>query len=223
MVQAATPLDDEPSLAQATVCRMRDLLIAGEIRPGERLPEMQLASKLSVSRNTLREAFRLLDGQGLVRHIPNRGVYVAAPDAATVIDIFRTRAALQMRAVEVANRAHPGVVQMRILADMAKTAADASDWKKVGELNLAFHQAMTSICDSSRIDNVFSLLMAELRLAFGQVEDTAYLHQPFVERKLAITKSLEDGENETARQILQEYLFLSERNLLAVLQRQKPQ
>lgn len=223
MVQSTTPLDDEPSLAQATVCRMRDLLISGEFRPGERLPETLLASKLAVSRNTLREAFRLLDGQGMLRHIPNRGVYVAAPDAAAVIDVFRTRAALQLRAVEVASRAHPGVVRMRALADLAKTAACASDWKKVGELNLDFHRAMTSICDSSRIDNIFCFLMAELRLAFGQVEDTAYLHEPFVERNLAITKSLEDGENETARQILVEYLFLSERTLLAVLQRQKAQ
>ena len=88
MVQSTTPLDDEPSLAQATVCRMRDLLISGEFRPGERLPETLLASKLAVSRNTLREAFRLLDGQGMLRHIPNRGVYVAAPDAAAVIDVF---------------------------------------------------------------------------------------------------------------------------------------
>ena len=59
------------------VNRLTDRLIAGELRPGERLSETALAKEFDVSRNTLREAFRVLGEQGLVTHIPHRGVSVA--------------------------------------------------------------------------------------------------------------------------------------------------
>jgi len=210
---------NEPFLAGATVDRMRELVIAGEFRPGEKLSEHHVATKLDVSRNTLREAFRLLTAQGLLKYIPNRGVYVAAPDEAAVIDIYRVRSALQTRAVQVANKAHPGVLRMRTLANMASIASQKSDWKAVESLDLEFHRAMVTICDSPRLNSTFDLLLAELRLVLGQLENTACVYEPFVQLNLRIATSLESGNNEAALGLLDGCLIRSERAILGALQR----
>ena len=68
------------------VNRLTDRLIAGELRPGARLSEAALAKEFDVSRNTLREAFRVLGEQGLVDHVPNRGVSVASPSTKAAAD-----------------------------------------------------------------------------------------------------------------------------------------
>lgn len=208
-------------LAGATVGRMRELVIAGEFRPGERLSEQHVASKLAVSRNTLREAFRILTAQGLLKYVPNRGVYVAAPDEAAVIDIYRARSALQTRAVQIASKSHPGVLRMRVLADLAIVASEKADWSAVESLNLEFHRAMVTICDSPRLNGTFDQLLAELRLVLGQLKDAACLHEPFVQLNSRIAASLEAGENETAVGLLDSYLLRSERAVLGSLQRSR--
>ncbi|HJF76195.1 MAG TPA: GntR family transcriptional regulator, partial [Brevibacterium linens] len=89
------------------VNRLTDRLIAGELRPGERLSETALAKEFDVSRNTLREAFRVLGEQGLVTHIPHRGVSVASPSTADVVDIYRVRHHVECSVLEHAPRNHP--------------------------------------------------------------------------------------------------------------------
>ena len=84
-----------PRLAEA----IRNKLIAGELKPGQRLSEVKLSSDLQVSRNSLREAFRLLTKEGLLRHEPNRGVFVEIPSMASIIDIYRVRRLIECRAL----------------------------------------------------------------------------------------------------------------------------
>ena len=81
--------DVDDTLADA----LRRRIIAGEFAPGTRLSETSLAELLGVSRNTLREAFRVLSQQGLVEHVPHRGVSVASPTLADVVDGIGTKRA----------------------------------------------------------------------------------------------------------------------------------
>ena len=86
-------------LAEDTAARLRAQVIAGHLRPGQRLSETRLAGDLSVSRNTLREVFRLLTREGLLTHAPNRGVSVAVPTMAGVLDIYRVRRLIEVPAL----------------------------------------------------------------------------------------------------------------------------
>jgi DNA-binding GntR family transcriptional regulator len=210
------------SLADTTVCRMRELLIAGEFGPGERLSEEQVAAQLGVSRNTLRESFRLLTAQGLLIHIPNRGVFVTSPDEADVIDIYRVRSVVQIQAVQAARKGHPALGRMRQFAMEGELARRAVDWRRMGILNLEFHRSVVALCDSPRINHYFELVMVELQLVFGQLQDTAFLYESYVEPNLRITERLEEGDNPTALSLMQAYLLKSERDVLAALQRGKP-
>lgn len=212
---------DESFLVGATVARIRSLLICGELRAGEKLSEQVVANQLAVSRNTLREAFRLLTAQGLLTHIPNRGVYVTAPDEAAIIDIFRVRFPIQTRALQLAYKSHPGVKKMRDTADAGEAAARHSDWKTATKFNLEFHRAMVTACDSPRIDTVFDHVLVELGLLLGGLGDDADFHDPFLHLNSEITSCLEAQDNSTALALLETYLLESERVLLGAIQRKR--
>lgn len=207
------------SLATTVAARIREFLIAGEFAPGQKLSEQQVAAQFNISRNTLREVFRLLTTQKLLRHIPNRGVFVVAPDAAAVTDIYRARSVIQKGAVQAAVSGHPALARMRVLAGQARKASSEGNWRQVGTINMEFHRAMVELCDSPRLSACFDLTLAELRLVFGQLEDTAHLHQPYVDLNISLVRTLAEGNIPAAVLQLDTYLLKSERAVLAALQR----
>lgn len=212
---------EDRSLPELVAGRIRELLIAGVFAPGQQLSEQQVAARFGISRNTLREVFRLLTSLRLLKHIPNRGVFVVAPDEAAVVDIYRVRSVVQMGAVRVAGRGHPALARMRLLAEQGREVSSGGDWQKVGTINMEFHRAMVELCDSPRLSACFDQVLAELRLVFGQLEDTPHLHEPYIELNAALVRSLEEGDILAAVAQLETYLLKSERAVLAALQRRR--
>jgi DNA-binding GntR family transcriptional regulator len=210
---------DDLSLTESVADRIRQLLIAGEFAPGQKLSEHQVSAHFGISRNTLREVFRLLTSQRLLTYIPNRGVFVAAPDEAAVIDIYRVRFVLQRGAVQAVAKAHPTLVRMRRLAEQGRELGRTGDWRQVGTINMEFHRTMVELCDSPRLSACFDLVLAELRLVFGQLEDSAHLHEPYIELNASLVAALELGDTAAAISQLEAYLIKSERAVLAALQR----
>ncbi|MEV4442668.1 GntR family transcriptional regulator, partial [Streptomyces sp. NPDC049577] len=87
------------STAQRVAEVLRERIEAGWLPPGTQLSEEALGRELGVSRNTLREAFRLLVHDSLVTHELNRGVFVRTLEPDDVADIYRVRAALETAGV----------------------------------------------------------------------------------------------------------------------------
>ena len=201
------------------VNRLTDRLIAGELRPGERLSETALAKEFDVSRNTLREAFRVLGEQGLVTHIPHRGVSVASPSTADVVDIYRVRHHVECSVLEHAPRNHPNAVQMEAAVDAAEKFAAEENWLEVGTANMAFHNAVVSLSDSRRLMQSFSNVLAELRLAFLKVEVLDFLHAPFISRNKEVIEVYQIEGSAAAAKILGAYLGDSERQVLGAYAR----
>jgi DNA-binding GntR family transcriptional regulator len=90
------------SLHETVVERLRDLIVEGDIAPGERLSERRLTEQLGVSRTPLREAFKVLAAEGLVELLPNRGARAAPLDEAQIGDLFEVMAALEALAGRLA-------------------------------------------------------------------------------------------------------------------------
>ncbi|MDR6100647.1 DNA-binding GntR family transcriptional regulator [Agrobacterium larrymoorei] len=77
--------------------RIRLMLISGELKPGQRISEAAFSEHLEVSRNSLREAFRIMTKEGLLRHETNRGVFVQTPTMASIMDNLPRAAHARMR------------------------------------------------------------------------------------------------------------------------------
>lgn len=202
-------------LAQA----IRDKLIGGELKPGQRVSEAALSVDLDVSRNSLREAFRLLTKEGLLRHEPNRGVFVASPSMASIIDIYRVRRLVECQALANAYPNHPAVSRMREAVKTAEAARELKDWAVVGNANMAFHAAIVDLADSQRLNTFYAQIAAELRLSFGLLHDPQLLHAPYVELNAGILERLSAGDPKGAAAALDAYLQQSERTVLAAFSR----
>jgi DNA-binding GntR family transcriptional regulator len=211
--------DTTSALAPRLAEEIRDKLIAGELKPGQRLSEAALSGGLDVSRNSLREAFRLLTKEGLLRHEPNRGVFVATPSMSSIIDIYRVRRMLECQAVAKAYPNHPAVARMRAAVTRAKAARDAKAWGTVGSENMVFHAAIVDLADSQRLSAFYAQIAAELRLSFGLLDDPELLHAPYVDLNAAILEKLEAGMTAEAAVALEAYLAQSERTVLAAFSR----
>ncbi|MFD1198918.1 GntR family transcriptional regulator [Brucella gallinifaecis] len=221
MISEILPLADGQMLATQTAAKIRQMLITGALLPGTKLSEQQIAMQLGISRNTLREAFRLLTSQSLLTYIPNRGVFVATPDEATVVDIYRVRRVIQKGAVQMVVPTHPALARMKALLTQTASAQETGNWRQVGTINMEFHRAMVELCDSPRLSSCFELVLAELRLVFAQLDNTAHLHEPYIVQNAELLGSLQQGDIKAAEQQLDSYLLSSERSVLAALQRKK--
>ncbi|WP_330647162.1 MULTISPECIES: GntR family transcriptional regulator [Thioclava] len=207
------------SLAERTAQRIRDQLIMGELLPGQRLSETACAEGLEVSRNTLREAFRILTKDGLLHHEANKGISVASPSMASIIDIYRVRRVIEVQAIRGSYAQHPALAAMEAAIAKAHRSAAECDWRGVGSANVDFHSAIVALSDSPRLATFYANLTAELRLAFGVIQDPEFLHAPFIPLNEKLLGLMKAAETEAAALMLEGYLDQSERMLIAAFSR----
>ena len=216
MTSAADP---QQNLSDRIAEQVREKIVHGEFAPGQRLSEAALSESLEISRNTLREAFRMLTKEGLLKHEPNRGVSVAVPSIAAIIDIYRVRRLIECQSLAQAYPRHPARKQMRQAVDAALRWREVGDWRGVGTANMEFHKAIVALADSERLNDMFTHLLAELRLAFGLLDDPEFLHAPYVDSNVKIIDLFEAGHPQEAAAALGDYLVHSERIVLAAYAR----
>ncbi|NKJ07682.1 GntR family transcriptional regulator [Rhizobium sp. SG741] len=210
------------TVAELTAARIRERVISGTLSPGSHLSEAALCEELQVSRNTLREVFRLLTKEGVLRHEANRGVFVSTPSISTIMDIFQIRRLIECSALANAHHRHPSVAKMRAAIDAAVQHRERGEWLEVGSADIAFHAAIVELADSPRLSAFYAQISLELRLVFGLIRDPEYLHAPYVGQNATILAHLEEGAPASASDALEKYLFQAERFILAAYSRAMP-
>ncbi|WP_144715690.1 GntR family transcriptional regulator [Curtobacterium pusillum] len=201
--------------AESTATRLRTMIAAGDFTPGAQLSEERLSEQLGVSRNTLREAFRLLARDRLVEHLFNRGVFVRRLTSADVADLYAARRVLEEAAVRACTPASPALAAAAAAVASARDAVSAGNWRAVGTADIRFHSELVRAVPSERIWGLMDGMLAEMRLAFLTAEDPAAFHAQFVDRNEAIVEALRAGDPATASELLTGYLDDAERTLLA--------
>ena len=217
-----TTSEPPQTLAENIVVRIREQVISGKLTPGSHLSELTLSEELKVSRNTLREVFRMLTKEGLLRHEANRGVFVVTPSMSTIVDIYRIRRFIEIPAIAQAHPRHPAVKTMRACVEAAHKCQQADDWLGVGSADIGFHTAIVELADSPRLAGFYAQVSLELRLVFGLLQDPEFLHAPFIDQNRAIVTQLENGNAASAAEMLEAYLVQAERFILAAYARVAP-
>ena len=218
MVAGDVRLLDRSSTAERVADVLRRRITEGDLLPRTHLSEEQLIEVLRVSRNTLREAFRLLSHEGLLVHALHRGVFVRELGEADLVDLYRLRRMIECEVVRTLPDLDPGV--LRHLYDdveAGESAAQRGDWASVGTANMAFHRHLVALASSPRTDEVTARLLAELRLAFHAVASPQRLHESYVGRNRALLGRLAAGQSELAAKELEDYLADSLAELLEAI------
>lgn len=223
MVAGDVRLLDRSSTAERVADVLRRRITEGDLPPRTHLSEEQLIEVLRVSRNTLREAFRLLSHEGLLVHELHRGVFVRELGEADLVDLYRLRRTIECEVVRTLPDLDPGL--LRHLYDdveAGESAAQRDDWASVGTANMEFHRHLVALAGSPRTDEVTARLLAELRLAFHAVASPQRLHESYVGRNRALLARLAAGESELAAKELEDYLADSLAELLEAIRSPRP-
>lgn len=204
------------STAERVADILRTRIAEGFFPPGTRLSEDSIGGALGVSRNTLREAFRLLTHERLLVHELNRGVFVRVLAVDDVVDIYRTRRLVECAVVH--DLGEPPFALDGLIRAVSEGERDAreGDWKGVSTANIHFHRELVALAGSDRMDELMRGLLAELRLVFHMVDDPRALHEPYLIRNREILDVLRAGERAKAERLLVDYLDDSREQLVQV-------
>ncbi|MFB6896479.1 GntR family transcriptional regulator [Streptomyces hydrogenans] len=207
------------STAERVADILRTRIAEGFFPPGTRLSEESIGGALGVSRNTLREAFRLLTHERLLVHELNRGVFVRVLAVDDVEDIYRTRRLVECAVVRGLGDPPFPLDGLAAAVAEGEAAARAGDWRAVSTANIHFHRELVALAGSARTDELMRSVLAELRLAFHVVDDPRTLHEPYLARNKEILEALRAGERAAAEGLLARYLDDSIRRVAAAYAR----
>ena len=128
---------------------LRQAILRGELKPGERLMEIQLANKLGVSRTPIREAIRKLELEGLVLMIPRKGAEVAEITEKNMRDVLEVRKALEELAVQLACEkiTDEEIEEMKKAAEEFKMILKSKDITEIAEADVRFHDIIYMATD----------------------------------------------------------------------------
>jgi DNA-binding GntR family transcriptional regulator len=213
------PLQTRKLLAEDVADRIREEILTGGFGQGERLVEAGIAQHLGVSRGPVREAFKMLRAEGLVRDEPHRGTFVVRLTGVDVREIYDLRAALEARAArQVTERGRASDARsLRKLLDRLLSAADSGDVATVSRADLAFHEGLCRLTGNRRLHEVYvrhvpvlKNLMKLDEYLYQSMDDVAVEHEPLIEAVESGDPSLAAGRFEAhvdrARDLVATYI-----------------
>ena len=218
---------------EGVVNALRAMILDGQYGPGDRLDESTLVGRLDVSRNTLRESFRVLAYEHIVEHLPNRGVFVRYLTLDEARNVYRTRRLLECGALREAaqrrldaesmsprerqvfeNDWHDSVAAIQRAVQVGIEARVVDDWDGVGTANGQFHLALARLASNDVISRTLRGLIAEMRLLFLVVGGARDVHQSYLDDNIHIATLVERGELIRASIALEEYLLRAEQEVV---------
>lgn len=206
------------SVADQVASAVRKSILDGELRPGAQLTEAPLAASLGVSRNTMREAMRILILEGLLVRSVHRGVAVSRLSLRDVKEIYNIRRVLELPAVMIARHAPPEIkLHLRSALESYEATLRAKDFVGAVEFDLAFHSALIRFYRNQRLETFYQNVIGELRLGMVLVDrrhDDPIALIP-IHRK--IFQYLDSGKLKECAALLAQHLQDSEARLTQVM------
>ena len=188
---------------------IRDMIVAGELNPGDRVVESRLARQISVGQPTVREALVQLEHQGLVTRIANQGCVVTRLTRREIGQMLRVRAELESLAVELAVEiaSDDEIRKLLDLTVLMKTAAEVRDVQGFFALDVQFHEALWKLSGNSLLPRLLAQSLIPL-LAFLFIRNLRNHRQidmrGSAEAHVVIVEGILSRDRERARRVARE-------------------
>ncbi|HEX3031441.1 MAG TPA: GntR family transcriptional regulator [Bacillota bacterium] len=212
-------LDNYKPLREIVFETLREAIINGDLEPGERMMEIQLADEMGVSRTPVREAIRKLELEGFVVMIPRKGAYVAGISIKDIADVFEIRAALEgLAAGLAADRITEDEIEAleRCLVKVAE-CAESNNLDMLISADTDFHELLYKASRNDRLVQIVSNLREQI-----QRFRTTSLAQPgrmkvALEEHKQIVEAICSRNVELASKLAREHIENAENSMLEVI------
>lgn len=187
---------------------LRNAILRGDLKPGERLMEMHLANKLGVSRTPIREAIRMLEQEGLAVTIPRKGAQVAKMTEKDLQDVLEIRDSLDELAVRMAcqRMTEEQLVELKSAMTDFELATKSKDARKICEADETFHNVIYEMADNPKLKVIVNNLREQMyRYRYEYVKDSRS-HQQLIREHAAIIRGFEKGDAAFVKEIMHIHL-----------------
>ena len=193
-------IEDVPTVRAIVARKLREAIMSGNLKPGQRLVERELCEMMGVSRPSIREALRLLEADGLVNTVPHRGPMVSTISLEEARQLYAARAVLEGFAGRECARLHDPAVVRKIGEALGrlKIALTESDMIAVLEAKTDFYAALIGGCRNAFIERMLKPLHDRITL----LRITSMSHPKRVNKSLrevtAIWRAIQSGDEDLA-------------------------
>lgn len=179
---------------------LRQAILRGELKPGERLMEIQLANKLGVSRTPIREAIRKLELEGLVLMIPRKGAEVADIKEKNLRDVLEVRSALETLSVRLACEriTDEQIEELKRAAKEFKFTLKSGDITKIAEADVKFHDVIYEATENKKLIQLLNNLREQMYRYRVEYLKNETAHAKLLKEHEEIISKIEKRETQAA-------------------------
>ena len=194
------PMNEFLPLRDVVFNTLRQAILTGELKPGERLMEIHLANKLGVSRTPIREAIRKLELEGLVTMIPRRGAEVAQITGKSLQDVLEVRRSLDALCAELACEriSDEEIAALEAACKEFEEATYTKDARVIAAADVALHDIIIKATNNNRLVQLVNNLAEQMyRYRFEYIKDYS-MHGRLVEEHRVIFEAIRKKDKVTA-------------------------
>lgn len=187
---------------------LREAILKGDLKPGERLMELQLASKLGVSRTPIREAIRMLEQEGLAVTIPRKGAEVARMTEKDMEDVLQIREALDELAVQVAcdKITEQQLENLTLVMKNFEESIQAENLQKIVEYDVEFHETIYQATDNPKLVSLLNNLREQIyryRMEYIKEKEN---YPMLLQEHEEIVAALKERDKENVRAVMRRHI-----------------
>jgi DNA-binding GntR family transcriptional regulator len=196
------------SLTEELVERLRDEIIEGTLRAGERVPEADICARYGVSRTPLRESLKVLAAEGLVTLALNRGATVARISASDIEELFPIIGALEALAGRqaAARAGDRDVDRIEALHRQMVVRYEAEDWVGYSKLNRRIHEAIFEIAGNQALAALYQQLLVRIHAVRFVARKSPQRWSEAIEDHVRMLDALRARDGEALARILEAHL-----------------
>ncbi len=202
---------------------LRQAILRGELKPGERLMEIKLADKLGVSRTPIREAIRKLELEGLVLMIPRRGAVVAEITEKSLRDVLEVRKALEELSVELAcdRITEEDIEKLKVAAKAFEATLQSGDVTEYAEADVRFHDIIYFATENQRLIQLLYNLREQMYRYRVEYLKRKEAHETLLAEHNHIIECLERRDKEGARKAICTHIANQEKTVSDTIRTKK--
>jgi DNA-binding GntR family transcriptional regulator len=209
-------LKDYKPLGDVVFEYLRDAILTGKLKPGERLMEIQLAEKLGVSRTPVREAMKKLEQENFIEMVPRKGAYVKDIHAKDMLDVLEIRALLEGFAAYQAASAmgEKEIRDMEKLIEKFEKAILLEDKEGLIETDNKFHDIIYKSTKNDKLKDIIKSLQDQFHrfriIYFSEFDDYELISVGHKD----ILEAIKAKDGERARRVAEDHINIVERSVL---------
>lgn len=199
---------DSTPLCERVAETIRDYIMKGTLKEGDRLTEPKLSELLGISRTPIREALRLLEAEGFVEIFPRRGAVVSIITDTDVDEIFVLKTKLESLAAKlvVKHITNEDIIKFKDINDKMQKYSSTKNVSNLIKLNSEFHNLFIAKCSNSRLRKFLESLLRQFKRATAYSFTETGRITKVIEEHNEIIEAFESGNEEKVEKLVEKHI-----------------